>query len=143
MHAAHSGEQGCPEAVEEAELELDELDELDPLVKVDADEGSDVPCDFELLSFDFDLLLLSSPGSSGSSVLPGVIGSLGPSPDAPQSVPPPPPGGQKGHTQEGPWSPSPPLPPFHQAPPGPMTMIAADTVNVLPSLLVSVLHLCH
>lgn len=126
--------------MEEAELELEEPDELDPLLMVDADDGVDVLCVFELLSSDLDWLLSGSSGSLGSSVLPGVLGSFGSLPDPPPSISPPPPGGQKGHIHEGSWVPSPPVPPFHQVPPGPTMMMAADTVNLLPSLLVSTLH---
>lgn len=58
----------------------------------DVDEGSEL-CDAELLS---------SLGSLGSSLLPGVLGSLGLLPEPPPPVSPPPPGGQKGHIHEGP-----------------------------------------
>ena len=89
-------------------------------------------CDCELFS--------SSSGSSGFSLLPGVSGSLGSVPEPLPPTSPPPPGGQKGHIHVGPCIPNPPVPPFHQLPPGPTIMTAAEMVNLLPSLLVSTLE---
>ena len=95
--AVHSGEQGCPAAEEDAVVAVEETDVGGTLVIVEAVEGVDVACER-----DCELLSSSSVGSLGSSVLPGVFGSLGsvPEPSPPES--PPPPGGQKGHIQEGP-----------------------------------------
>lgn len=129
LQTAQSGEQGCPEAVGEAELELDEPDEFDSVVVIDVDGGEELLDVFELSSDDLDRLSSSSLGSLGSSVLSGLLGSLGSLPDPVPSLSPPPPGGQKGHIHEEPWMPSPPVPPFHQLPPGPTIMTAADTVN--------------
>ena len=94
-------------------------------------ENVSVLCDCELFS--------SSSGSSGFSLLPGVSGSLGSVPEPLPPTSPPPPGGQKGHIHVGPCIPNPPVPPFHQLPPGPTIMTAAEMVNLLPSLLVSIL----
>ena len=107
----------------------DDGDDVGADVGVWEDVGVLCDCDF----------FSSSSGSSGFSLLPGVSGSLGSVPEPPPPTSPPPPGGQKGHIHVGPCIPNPPVPPFHQLPPGPTIMTAAEMVNLLPSLLVSTL----
>ena len=118
-------------------------EQSDTVLDAHSDDGDDVGadvgiwedvgvfCDCELFS--------SSSGSSGFSLLPGVSGSLGSVPEPLPPTSPPPPGGQKGHIHVGPCIPNPLVPPFHQLPPGPTIMTAAEIVNLLPSLLVSTL----
>ena len=94
-HAEHSGEQGSPVVVEDVALVVETAEVVNTLV--DIVEGVDVACDC-----DCELLSSSSVGSLGSSVLPGVFGSLGSVPEPPPPVSPPPPGGQKGQIHDGP-----------------------------------------
>ena len=119
------------------------IEQSDTVVDAHSDDGDDDGADVGVW-VDVGVLWVcesfsSSLGSSGFSLLPGVSGSLGSLPEPLPSTSPPPPGGQKGHIHEGPCIPNPPVPPFHQLPPGPTIMTAAEMVNVLPSLLVSTL----
>lgn len=100
-HAVHSGEQGCPPVVEDRLLTVVETDVVNTLLVVKIFEGVDVSFDV-VWAWDCELSSSSSVGSLGSSVLPGVSGSLGLCPEPPPPVSPPPSGGQKGQIQDGP-----------------------------------------